>query len=157
MIERSKVSFCANPFVKWAGGKGQLITQYHRFFPDGYNNYIEPFVGGGAVFFYLHNQRKIYNKAILNDTNKELVNCYEIIKENVEALIKELKVHELRKKDRNTIMQFEHGIESLILAKGMRLNSPLGPSFLIEHATMAYTVLIVKDSLMSPLVGTKIL
>lgn len=43
----------ATPFVKWAGGKGQLLEQFEPLFPDRFNRYVEPFVGGGAVFFHL--------------------------------------------------------------------------------------------------------
>lgn len=45
----------AEPFLKWAGGKGQLLRQYESFFPNKFNNYLEPFVGAGAVFFHLYN------------------------------------------------------------------------------------------------------
>lgn len=82
------------PFVKWAGGKRQLISQMKNFFPNNFNNYIEPFVGGGAVFFYLYKNNRIKNRAILIDINKDLINCYEVIKNQVESLIEELKIHE---------------------------------------------------------------
>lgn len=92
------------PFVKWAGGKRQLISQMDQYFPKDYNNYIEPFVGGGAIFFYL-----LPKKAVLIDNNKELINVYKIIKNNVRDLIESLKNHEnkeeyyykIRKMDRN--------------------------------------------------------
>jgi DNA adenine methylase len=75
------------PFIKWAGGKGQLLNQYAGFFPhtSTYNNYIEPFLGGGAVFFYLKPK-----KAILNDLNSELIEVYKIIKNDAESLITQL-------------------------------------------------------------------
>lgn len=77
------------PFLKWAGGKGQLLRQYEAFFPDKFNNYLEPFVGGGAVFFHLYSTGRLNNgkRIILIDSNDELVNCYRVIKENVERLI----------------------------------------------------------------------
>ena len=79
----------AEPFLKWAGGKGQLLKQYEAFFPDRFGNYLEPFVGGGAVFFYLYNTGRLNNgkKIILIDSNEELMNCYLVIKENIEKLI----------------------------------------------------------------------
>lgn len=80
------------PFVKWAGGKRQLISQMNQFFPKSYNKYVEPFVGGGAIFFYL-----LPKKAILIDINKELINTYEIIKNNVSDLIKSLEKHKNEK------------------------------------------------------------
>ena len=97
------------PFLKWAGGKRQLIEQMKKYFPDSFNSYIEPFVGGGAVFFYLYNRKKLNNKITLIDNNKELINCYKVIKYNVEELIELLCKHknekeyfyEVRAKDRN--------------------------------------------------------
>lgn len=82
------------PFVKWAGGKSQLLEQFESLFPARFNRYIEPFVGGGAVFFHLFNRGFITNGAILNDLNRELMNCYEVIRDQVEELIEELYRHE---------------------------------------------------------------
>lgn len=61
---------CA-PFVKWAGGKRQLLSQIRERMPEKYNNYFEPFVGGGAVFFEL-----LPEKALINDINRALINAY---------------------------------------------------------------------------------
>ena len=61
---------CA-PFVKWAGGKRQLLSQIRERMPKKYNNYFEPFVGGGAVFFEL-----LPEKALINDINRALINAY---------------------------------------------------------------------------------
>lgn len=85
----SQLPIKAEPFLKWAGGKGQLLRQYELYFPERFNNYLEPFVGGGAVFFYLCNTGRLNNgkRVILIDSNNELVNCYRVIKENVERLI----------------------------------------------------------------------
>ena len=63
-------SKCA-PFVKWAGGKRQLLSQIRERMPKKYNNYFEPFVGGGAVFFEL-----LPEKALINDINRALINAY---------------------------------------------------------------------------------
>jgi len=76
------------PFLKWAGGKRQLISQMDPLFPKNFNKYIEPFVGGGAIFFYL-----LPKRAILMDINQELINVYNVIKNNIKALIKSLKKH----------------------------------------------------------------
>jgi len=80
----------AEPFLKWAGGKGQLLKQYEPFFPSKFNNYLEPFVGGGAVFFHLYNTGRLSNgkEVILIDSNEELINCYSVIKKNVNKLIR---------------------------------------------------------------------
>lgn len=79
-------------FVKWAGGKGQLIEQFIPLFPKKINRYFEPFVGSGAVFFFI-TQKFNPKEIILSDTNEELINTYKIIKEDVERLIVELKQH----------------------------------------------------------------
>jgi DNA adenine methylase len=79
-------------FVKWAGGKGQLLEQFKPLFPKKFNRYLEPFVGSGAVFFYIiqkYNPKEI----IISDINDELINTYEIIRNDVEKLIIELKKH----------------------------------------------------------------
>lgn len=85
----------AEPFLKWAGGKRQLLRQYESFFPSKFNNYLEPFVGGSAVFFHLYNTGKLRGnkRVILIDNNEELMNCYSVIKENVEKLIRILNSH----------------------------------------------------------------
>jgi DNA adenine methylase len=87
------------PFVKWAGGKGQLLEQFEELFPPSFNGYVEPFVGGGAVFFHLYNQGRINDGAILNDLSHSLMNCYKVIREHVEKLIDELRRHEPHKTD----------------------------------------------------------
>ncbi len=83
----------AQPFLKWAGGKGQLLSQYESLLPYTFNNYLEPFVGAGAVFFHLYNSEKlgVLKSITLIDSNDELVNCYHIIKRNYDKLIKVLK------------------------------------------------------------------
>ena len=79
----------AKPFVKWAGGKTQIIHQLTANLPAKYENYHEPFVGGGALLFYLYN-RGLLNKFYIYDYNDELMNAYRIIKNSVEELIREL-------------------------------------------------------------------
>ncbi|MEH1825628.1 MAG: DNA adenine methylase [Nostoc sp.] len=79
------------PFLKWAGGKSRLIQQYIPYFPKNYKNYYEPFLGGGAVFFYLQP-----STAILTDINAELINTYCCVRDHVEELISLLKEHKIR-------------------------------------------------------------
>ncbi len=79
-------------FVKWAGGKRQLISQFKDFFPTKIETYLEPFVGGGAVLFYVL-QNYAPKKVVISDINEELINCYEVIRDNVEGVIKSLKEH----------------------------------------------------------------
>ena len=82
------------PFVKWAGGKNSLIPQLTKYYPlelkDGtIERYIEPFVGGGAVLIDILQKYEI-KEAYAFDINKDLINCYNVIKTNVENLIQEL-------------------------------------------------------------------
>ncbi|MEH2296786.1 DNA adenine methylase [Nostoc sp.] len=79
------------PFLKWAGGKSRLIQQYIPYFPKSYINYYEPFLGGGAVFFYLQP-----SAAILTDINGELINTYCCVRDHVDELIYILKEHKIR-------------------------------------------------------------
>ncbi|MDN5348529.1 MAG: adenine methylase [Clostridia bacterium] len=82
----------ARPFLKWAGGKGQLLEQFKPLFPKQYERYIEPMVGGGAVFFFLQPE-----KAILMDLNAELMEVYRVVRDNVEELIADLEKHKNEK------------------------------------------------------------
>lgn len=76
------------PVVKWVGGKRQLISEIDKYLPSNYSTYYEPFLGGGAVLFHLQP-----HKAVVNDINEELMNLYQVIKDNVEELIEDLKRH----------------------------------------------------------------
>ena len=76
------------PFVKWVGGKRQLMPAINQLLPKKYSTYYEPFVGGGAVLFEIQPK-----KAIVNDYNAELVNTYNVIKNEPEELINDLKNH----------------------------------------------------------------
>jgi DNA adenine methylase len=73
-------------FLKWAGGKLQLIEQFENLFPPSFNNYYEPFIGSGAVFFYIKSKLKP-NKVILSDTNEELINCFVVVRDKPSELI----------------------------------------------------------------------
>lgn len=79
------------PFLKWAGGKRQLLPEIRKYIPKKIHTYYEPFVGAGAVLFDLQPER-----AVINDINAELINVYRVIKNNVEELINRLKQHEER-------------------------------------------------------------
>ncbi|MBV1819141.1 DNA adenine methylase [Anaerosalibacter bizertensis] len=76
------------PVVKWVGGKRQLISEIDKFIPSHYSTYYEPFLGGGALLFYLQPY-----EAVVNDINEELINLYQVIKDNVDELIEDLKKH----------------------------------------------------------------
>lgn len=78
------------PFLKWAGGKRQLLPTISQYYPPKYNNYFEPFVGGGAVMFDL-----MPSTVTINDFNEQLTNVYKVVKNNVDSLIEQLKVHQI--------------------------------------------------------------
>lgn len=85
----------AKPFLKWAGGKGQLLTEIESHLPKGIktgeiDTYVEPFVGGGAVFFHMVQRYEGVKRFYLFDINNDLVNCYNAIKNDVESIIDEL-------------------------------------------------------------------
>jgi DNA adenine methylase len=79
------------PFLKWAGGKTRLISQYKYYFPEHYQTYYEPFLGGGAVFFYLQPPQ-----AVLTDINADLILTYQCVRDNLEELINLLQKHKQR-------------------------------------------------------------
>lgn len=79
----------AQPFLKWAGGKRQLLKVIKDFVPARYTQYYEPFVGAGAVLFFLQPK-----KGVINDTNTELINCYQVIKNNPEELLTLCQYHQ---------------------------------------------------------------
>ncbi len=96
MTDTSQPSLAdAQPFLKWAGGKGQLLAQYDRFFPtEPGRAYFEPFAGSGAVFFELR-KRDLFDAYALSDVNRELINCYLVVRDQVDALVEALRAHKL--------------------------------------------------------------
>lgn len=85
----------AKPFIKWAGGKQGLLAQYRPFFPKDITGYIEPFLGGGAVFFFLQGQRLLEqaSRIVLADFNLDLITCWQVVRDNPGDLIGELWTH----------------------------------------------------------------
>lgn len=77
------------PFLKWAGGKTQLLTKLHKYIPSNFNKYIEPFIGGGAMFFSLNP-----HESIIADSNEELIITYRQIKGAVDSVIQHLETFE---------------------------------------------------------------
>jgi DNA adenine methylase len=71
------------PFVKWAGGKGQLLDRIQMRIPNSFNTYYEPFIGGGAVLLGIKPE-----KAVINDTNEQLINIYRQLKADPRAVIR---------------------------------------------------------------------
>jgi DNA adenine methylase len=87
----------AKPFIKWVGGKGQLIEQLEALLPADFAErenvtYIEPFVGGGAMLFYMLQTYPNIKSAVINDINPDLTLCYQVVRDNPTELIKSLNV-----------------------------------------------------------------
>lgn len=80
------------PIVKWVGGKRQLMFELLKNMPENYNRYFEPFIGGGALFFELQP-----DNAYISDMNEELINLYQVVRDNVDKLITDLKKHDISK------------------------------------------------------------
>lgn len=84
---RSTMAAIPRPFLKWAGGKGRLLPVLLRNVPARFNTYFEPFLGGGALFFALWRLGRI-RRAVLSDINRELMDTYRAIQEDVESVIR---------------------------------------------------------------------
>ena len=85
----------AKPFLKWAGGKGQLLEQLDALLPKNLGErknilYVEPFVGGGAMLFHVLSKYPNIEKAVINDLNTDLIDCYRVVRDSPEDLISEL-------------------------------------------------------------------
>ena len=117
------------PYLKWAGGKRQLLPEIKKYLPHKFNNYkyYEPFVGAGAVFFEIQPK-----KAVINDYNTQLILTYEVIRDNIDDLITALRVHsqnnneeyfyKIRARDRdsdvfNTLSNIEKAARLIFLNK----------------------------------------
>jgi DNA adenine methylase len=86
----------AKPFIKWVGGKTQLIESIKKTLPKNFNQqndvtYIEPFVGGGAILFWILKEYPNITKAVINDINEDLITAYNTIKESPNELVRALK------------------------------------------------------------------
>lgn len=121
------------PFLKWAGGKGQLIKEIEHYYPfskEGITKYAEPFVGGGAVLFDILNKYEL-DEVYISDINAELINTYRIIRDDIDKLVKMLhtmqndyipldtnnrKIYYLSKRERFNELKV-HGKESINVEK----------------------------------------
>lgn len=92
MTKKEKNTYI-KPFLRWAGGKNWFRKHIENFVPNQFENYYEPFLGGGSIFFYLKSKGLIKNKAYLSDSNKDLINTYRVIKNNLPELINHLSNH----------------------------------------------------------------
>jgi DNA adenine methylase len=94
-LDPLSINLSVYPFIKWAGGKAQLLSSLEKFIPPNFNNYFEPFLGGGSFFYHL--LRKVISwkfHSFLSDTNCELISSYNTIRNRVEELIRSLKAHQ---------------------------------------------------------------
>jgi DNA adenine methylase len=98
----------AKPFIKWVGGKGQLISSIEQLLPQDFFRlsevtYVEPFVGGGAMLFWILGQIPSIKKAVINDINPDLTNAYMTVRDNVYELIAKLK--DIRKEYKSLVSE----------------------------------------------------
>ena len=154
------------PILKWAGGKTQLLEHLLPKIPKEYNKYIEPFFGGGALFFALKP-----NNSIIADSNPELINLYRVIAKDVNSLISELKnlknekdfFYDIRKKEFSELSEIEAAARTIFLNKtafnGLyrvnkkgQFNVPFGyyknPKILDEDQLLAASKLLKKTKIL---------
>ena len=115
-------TYPAKPFVKWVGGKTQLLEDIENALPRGLLQhesvtYVEPFVGGGAVLFWILQEYPNITKAVINDINAELICTYRIVRNDVERLIAEL-----TRLQREYIPLDDNGRKEYFLARRARFN-----------------------------------
>ena len=91
-VELEQLKLETYPIVKWVGGKRQLMFELLKNMPQNYNRYFEPFIGGGALFFELQP-----DNAYISDMNEELINLYQVVRDNVNELIIDLQKHDISK------------------------------------------------------------
>lgn len=114
----------AKPFVKWVGGKSQLINQLEALLPTDFDDwcevtYIEPFVGGGAMLFYMLQAHPNIAHAVINDVNPDLTTCYRVVRNEPHQLIASL--HELQ--DRYAAIDNEDERKSFYLERRAQFNT----------------------------------
>ena len=112
----------AQPFLKWVGGKAQLLAQFEEFFPAQITRYFEPFIGGGAVFFHLKHKFPQL-RAFLRDINPELINAYQAVRDFPHELMRRLDAHSIRFRANREIYFYE-----------VRAQHSLPPREIVERA-----------------------
>lgn len=110
------------PFLRWAGGKTWLLKDIIDYLPGKFNNYYEPFLGGGSVYIHLKSIGKIQNDAFLSDQNEDLINTYNVIKYQPNKLIDILKDYKNEKEFYYTIRDQKHSDIILKAAQFIFLN-----------------------------------
>jgi DNA adenine methylase len=109
----------AKPFLKWAGGKTSLLPELLQAAPDQIETYYEPFLGGGALFFALQAEGR-FKRAVLSDSNEELINAYTQVRDNVDRLIRALLVHQTKYRNSEDQAEYYYTI------RGKKLTCDLG-------------------------------
>lgn len=146
-MEQQNNKIIAKPFVKWAGGKGSLIKQLVNYLPNDIEEqqnvtYIEPFVGGGAMLFYMLTHYTNIKRAIINDVNEDLISCYLLIKNDplkLIALLREIKeeYYQLANIEEKTRYYYKMR-ENTTIMTSQKENEQLVLFSLIRLALMAY-------------------
>ncbi|MYD53155.1 MAG: Dam family site-specific DNA-(adenine-N6)-methyltransferase [Chloroflexi bacterium] len=109
----------AKPFLKWAGGKTSLLPELLQAAPDQIETYYEPFVGGGALFFALQSAGR-FKRAVLSDSNRELINAYVQVRDDVDGLVRALSVHQRKYREAADRAEYYYTI------RGKKLTCSLG-------------------------------
>lgn len=139
IMNKKKNTFKAKPFVKWAGGKGKILSQLDCLLPDDFDShpsvcYIEPFVGGGAMLFHMLQAHNNIKKVVINDINDDLINAYQIVRDRPKDLLRLLKDME---KKYSSLLTFEERKASYLAIREKYNYDKFSP---VERA--AYTIFI---------------
>jgi len=110
------------PFLRWAGGKTWLLKKFDQFLPHDFENYYEPFLGSGAVFFHLKQLGLLNGAVVLSDLNKELVDCFIQIRDNAEAVIDHLSTYQNEREFYYRMRQISSSAEEEKAARFIYLN-----------------------------------
>ena len=116
------------PFLQWAGEKRQIINKLIDIFPKKYNKYFEPFVGAGAVLFNLRP-----SNAIIGDTNPQLINTYNCIKENIYDVIELVKEYDLLYNDKDSYLKIRNEYNKKIISNVLDIESAAMMIYLNKH------------------------
>lgn len=116
------------PFVKWVGGKRQLLRQLVNLIPKNYNRYFEPFIGGGALL--LEHQPK---DAVINDKNDQLINVYLQIRDDCDSVIDALNVLESLPCDETRFMTYREKFNDMLLNRTLTTDSAAMFIFINKH------------------------
>jgi DNA adenine methylase len=129
----------AQPFLKWAGGKRQLLPALRAYYPQSFGAYLEPFLGSAAVFFDLHALGRLNgHDVLLADSSAELIECYAVVRDRVEALIGELASLESGHRARGAAHYYEVRDERYnAMRRAIAGSAPSGPALAVERVSLA--------------------